>query len=61
MSNQVFTVNYKEFQIYVEGKVLPTIWNSHGAAQAGLAVELRRRMKNRMRVTRFQRYYVKGY
>jgi len=41
--NQVFTIRPNEWQIQVGGEVLPTIWNSRGAARAGLKVEMRRR------------------
>ena len=40
--NQVFTVKQGEWQVLINGVVLPTIWNSRGAALAGIAVELRR-------------------
>ena len=43
MKNEVFTVKDGEYKICINGEVLPTAWNSHGAAQAGLRVELRRR------------------
>jgi hypothetical protein len=41
--NQVFTIREGEWQIQVGGEVLPTTWNSKGAALAGLKVEMRRR------------------
>jgi len=41
--NQVFTIRPNEWQIQVGGEVLPTTWNSKGAALAGLKVEMRRR------------------
>lgn len=43
MKNEVFTVKDGEYQITINGEVLPTTWNSRGAAQAGLSVELRHR------------------
>jgi hypothetical protein len=39
----VFTIRQGEWQIRIGNDVLPAIWNSRGAALAGLAVELRRR------------------
>ena len=42
-SNEAFTLRDGEWQIRVEGVVLPTTWNSKGAATAGLHVELRKR------------------
>ena len=41
--NQVFTIREGEWQIRIGDEVLPTIWNSKGAALAGLKVEMRRR------------------
>lgn len=43
MKNQVFTVKDGEYKIVINDEVLPTAWNSHGAALAGLSVELKRR------------------
>lgn len=40
--NQVFTIRENEWQVSIEGKVIPAIFNSKGAALAGLQVELRR-------------------
>jgi hypothetical protein len=39
----VFSIRTGEWQIAIDGKVFPHIWNSNGAALAGLEVELRRR------------------
>ena len=41
--DQVFTIREGEWQIRIGDEVLPTIWNSKGAALAGLEVERRRR------------------
>lgn len=45
MKDQVFTIRHnggQVWQCYLSGKVLPTTWNSRGAALAGLEVESRR-------------------
>ena len=39
---QVFSIREDHWQVYLQGKVLPIVWNSKGAALAGLKVELRR-------------------
>ena len=39
----VFTLRQDEWQVRIGREVLPTIWNSKGAALAGLATECRRR------------------
>lgn len=39
----VFSIREGEFQIRIGEEVLPTTWNSKGAAIAGLDVECRRR------------------
>jgi len=39
----VFTIREGEWQIRIDKEVLPAIWNSKGAALAGLKVEMRRR------------------
>ncbi len=39
----VFTVRDDEWQARIGNEVLPTIWNSKGAALAGIDVECRRR------------------
>ena len=41
--NDVFTIREGEWQVRLGNEVLPTIWNSKGAALAGLKVEMRRR------------------
>lgn len=41
----VFSIRADEWQVKIGDKVLPTIWNSKGAAQAGAQVELRRMKK----------------
>ena len=41
--NEVFTISEGEWKVRLGNTVLPTIWNSKGAALAGLQVELRRR------------------
>ena len=43
MKNEVFTVKDGEFQIRINGEVLPTVWNSRGAALAGMRTEMQRR------------------
>lgn len=40
--NYVFTIREGEWQARVGGKVLPTIWNSKGAALAGMKTEMLR-------------------
>lgn len=40
--NQVFTIREGEWQIQVGGEVLPTIWNSKGAAPSDLTRAIRR-------------------
>ena len=42
-TTDVFTIREGEWQVRIGLEVLPTIWNSRGAALAGLEVELRRR------------------
>jgi hypothetical protein len=39
----VFTLRPDEWQVRIGREVLPTIWNSRGAALAGLVTECRRR------------------
>jgi hypothetical protein len=39
----VFTIRQDEWQVRIDHEVLPTVWNSKGAALAGLATECRRR------------------
>ena len=39
----VFTIRPAEWQVRIDHEVLPTVWNSKGAALAGLATECRRR------------------
>ena len=41
--NEVFTIREGEWKVRLGIFVLPTIWNSRGAALAGLKVEMRRR------------------
>lgn len=41
--NQVFSIKDGEYQVMLEGKVLPATWNSKGAAIAGMKVEAKRR------------------
>lgn len=40
--NQVFSVKEGEYQVMLGGKVLPTTWNSKGAAIAGMKTEAKR-------------------
>ncbi len=47
--NTVFSIRDGEWQVKIGAEVLPTIWNSKGAALAGLQVELRRMAKRRER------------
>ena len=42
MKTDVFSIKEGEWQVRIGDKVLPTTWNSKGAALAGLQVELRR-------------------
>jgi hypothetical protein len=42
MEDQVFTVKQGEWQVVVDGKVLPATFNSYGAAKAGMETEQRR-------------------
>ena len=42
MKDQVFTRALGEWQAVLNGKVLPHVWNSRGAALAGLTTERRR-------------------
>ena len=39
----VFTLRDGEWQVRIDHEVLPTVWNSKGAALAGLATECWRR------------------
>jgi len=41
--NEAFSIRRDEWKARIEGEVLPTVWNSKGAALAGIEVELRRR------------------
>jgi hypothetical protein len=41
--SDVFAIREGEWQVRIGREVLPTIWNSKGAALAGLKVEMRRR------------------
>ena len=41
--NEVFTIREGEWKVRLGNEVLPTIWNSKGAALAGMKVEMRRR------------------
>jgi hypothetical protein len=41
--NEVFTIREGEWQVRLGSEVLPTIWNSKGAAAAGMKTEIRRR------------------
>ncbi len=43
VKTDVFTLREGEWKIRIGDDVLPTTWNSKGAALAGLAVECRRR------------------
>lgn len=43
VKDTVFTIKDGEWKAYLNGQVLHTEWNSRGAAEAGLAVERRRR------------------
>jgi hypothetical protein len=40
---EVFTLRPDEWRVRIDHEVLPTVWNSKGAALAGLATECRRR------------------
>ena len=41
--SEVFTIRDGEWQVRLGNEVLPTIWNSKGAALAGMKTEMRRR------------------
>lgn len=43
--NEIFTVALGEWQVCLDGKVLPTVWNSRGAALAGMKTEMNRAAK----------------
>ncbi|CAB4143081.1 hypothetical protein UFOVP435_57 [uncultured Caudovirales phage] len=43
VKNLVFSIREGEWQCRIDGVVLPTIWNSKGAAEAGMQVEIRRK------------------
>ena len=40
--NEVFSIREGEWQVRIGVEVLPTIWNSRGAAIAGMKTEIRR-------------------
>jgi hypothetical protein len=42
-NEDVFTLDGEAWQVRINGEVLPTTWNSKGAALAGFHVECRRR------------------
>ena len=44
--NEVFTIREGEWQVRLGSEVLPTIWNSKGAATAGMKTEIRRRNRD---------------
>ena len=44
--NEVFTIREGEWQVRLGNEVLPTIWNSKGAAMAGMKTETRRRNRD---------------
>ena len=44
-SNEVFTIREGEWRVRLGNEVLPTVWNSKGAALAGMNTELIRRAK----------------
>lgn len=46
---EVFTRAQNEWQVRIGSEVLSTVWNSRGAALAGLAVETRRRTARALR------------
>jgi len=46
----VFTLKFDEWKAILNGKVLPTEWNSRGAALAGLEVERRRQIATEKKV-----------
>lgn len=48
--DQVFCVKEGEWNIMIDGVVLPTTFNSKGAALAGIAVEKRRRIRKQMMI-----------
>ena len=41
--NLIFTIREGEWKVRLNGEVLPTVWNSKGAAKAGLKTEICRR------------------
>ena len=43
LKTDVFTITDGQWQIRIGDEVLPTTWNSKGAALAGLSTECRRR------------------
>jgi hypothetical protein len=43
VTTEVFTIRPEEWQVRIGHEVLPIVWNSKGAALAGLATECRRR------------------
>lgn len=51
--NEVFTVKEGEHKVRLGNEVLPTAWNSHGAALAGMEVETRRREKGKKLIVQF--------
>jgi hypothetical protein len=46
MKTDVFTIRDGEWRVRIGDKILSAVWNSKGAALAGLQVELRR-LENR--------------
>lgn len=48
IDGEVFTVRVGEWQVRLGNEILLTTWNSKGAAEAGLEVELRRRKMIRL-------------
>ena len=43
IKTDVFTIREGEWQVLIDKKVLPTTWNSRGAALAGLDFECKKR------------------
>lgn len=48
---EAFTIRMNEWRLCLDGKVLPTIWNSKGAAEAAIDVERRRRAARKDRTS----------
>lgn len=49
IKTQVFTLREGEWLLLLDGKIIPAIFNSPGAARAAIEVERRRRTKKAVR------------